>query len=247
MVENQLDNEPQRDAAKGSEDQGHGRQLKRLFVLSERRRRLLHHADVGKSSRSKVLHHSRLFPTDLVIMIVRIQQDPLPFQLSYFRLGSVHLRGFGAHEGVEIPGRIADRRGTHLFQRGQDHRIFQGGGKVGVDLGDQVRRHAGGAEKTPPDRGVIAGYAGLRDGWHVGQRLRALGRRHRKRAHRIAVELADHLRQRIDAHRNLAGNDGGEGGGAALVGDRLDLDLGHVVEKLAGEMGRGAVAGHAVG
>ena len=97
VVENQLDNEPQRDAAKGSEDQGHGRQLKRLFVLSERRRRLLHHADVGKSSRSKVLHHSRLFPTDLVIMIVRIQQNPLPFQLSYFGLGSVHLGGFGAH------------------------------------------------------------------------------------------------------------------------------------------------------
>src|SRR5258705_13275251 len=28
-------------------------------------------------------------------------------------------RGLGAHEGVEIPWRIADRRGAHLFQCGQ--------------------------------------------------------------------------------------------------------------------------------
>jgi hypothetical protein len=61
---------------------------------------------------------------------------------------------FRAHVGVEIPGRAADRRGAHLFQRGQDHWIFQRGGKVGVDFWDQVRRHGGGAEKAPPDRGV---------------------------------------------------------------------------------------------
>ncbi len=47
--------------------------------------------------------------------------------------------------------------------------------------------------------------------------------------------------------RNVAGDHGGERRRAALVGDRDDLGAGHVVQQLAGEMRRGAVAGHAIG
>src|SRR5258705_10333810 len=86
----------------------------------------------------------------------------LDIRLFQYRLP---LRGLSAHEGVEILWRVADRRGAHFFQRGENDRIFQRGGKIGMYPGDELRRHARGSEKAPPHRGVIAGQAGFRDGW----------------------------------------------------------------------------------
>ena len=81
----------------------------------------------------------------------------------------------------------------------------------------------GRSKNAPPDRDVVAGDAGFRDGRDIRQRLGALGRGHRERAHRAAFELADRFRQRIDAERNVASDHSGQRRCAALVGDRDDL------------------------
>ena len=62
-----------------------------------------------------------------------------------------------------------------------------------------------------------------------------------------ALELPDGFRPVVDRDRDLPAEQIVHRRRAALVGDRDDVDLGEIFQKLAGEMGRGAVARHAVG
>src|SRR5204862_1338782 len=69
--------------------------------------------------------------------------------------------GLGAHEGFELFGRTTDRHRTRLLEIFGDGRVDERGDKTFIYLCDNIRRHPGGAQKAPPNRSVVTGYAGF--------------------------------------------------------------------------------------
>jgi hypothetical protein len=80
-------------------------------------------------------------------------------------------------------------------------------------------------------------------GWHVRQRLRALRRGHRQRAHLAAFDVRDRFGQGAEIDLHLSAHQVGKRGRAAAIGHMQHVDAGHHFEEFARDMRQGSGAG----
>ena len=114
-------------------------------------------------------------------------------------------------EGDEVRLRPGGRHHRLLLQERRELRIGEHAHELGIELGDDRRRRALGRREAPPAEARI-GQAGFREGRHVGQQRRALGRGDGERLDLAGRQQAEEI---ADAHLGdlqLAGDQ--------LLGDR---------------------------
>src|SRR6185436_2805021 len=134
-------------------------------------------------------------------------------------------------------GFVAVRFEALLEERGADRGVD---GRV--ELVDDRARQAGGRDDAGPCRRFVAGYAGFGDGRDVGEAGRAPGAADADRAHAAGPDVRRHRVDAFPHHLDVPGDQVVDGHRTALVRHVHDLRAGHVLEQLAGDVARLAVA-----
>ena len=115
-----------------------------------------------------------------------------------------------------------------------------------VPHADQVGRQAARAEHGKPVHHLVARQE-LRDQRQVGEQRRRRGEPKAIGIRFAAADLAQELRHVAEHHVAVAGDDVLDGGGAAAIGHVQQIDAGQLLEQLARQMLRGAVARRGIG
>ncbi|MCY1224749.1 hypothetical protein D9M72_369200 [compost metagenome] len=114
----------------------------------------------------------------------------------------------------------------------------------GVQPRDHRRRRAGRHEQAIPAIRRIVGHAAFRDRRHLAQRLclRALRGRDRHRPQLAALQVRRDRGCRGEHHIDLPAEQVRDGRAAAAIRNVVDIDLGHLLEQLTGQVRRSAGA-----
>src|ERR1051325_4329629 len=169
--------------------------------------------------------------------------------LTAFRLdtGPAHhvcpLRLIAADEASELIRGVAGGGGGGGGEAGRGGGAFGAGSELGADFpggGD-------GGEEPEPAEGFVAGDAGLVDGGEVGEGFGAPVARGGEGFELAGRYVLDHRLRRGEEEVDLSGEEVGDGLAGALVGNMQQVDPGHGLEELCGEVRGGAGAGGAEG
>src|SRR6266571_2791022 len=184
---------------------------------------------------------------------LRICSRAKPELLKLFRLdaGFPHqlspLRLIVADEAREFFRGVAARVGAEGVHAVAYVRIGEGAVAVGAEFVDDGLGGGGGGEEAEPADGCVAGEAGFGDGRELGQGFGAPGAGRGERLQLAGLHVLDHGLRRREQQIDLAGEEVGDRLADALVGNVQQVDLGHGLEELGGEVRGGARARGGVG
>src|ERR1043165_9496808 len=157
------------------------------------------------------------------------------------------LRLIAADEAGELIRGVAGGVGAEGVHAGADVGVGEDAVGVGAELEDEVPWGGGGGEEAEPAEGFVAGDAGLVDGGGVGEGFGAPVAGGGEGVELAGRYVLDHRLRRGEEEVDLSGEEVGDGLAGALVGDMQQVDPGHGLEELGGEVRGGAGAGGAEG